>query len=237
MSQQINLYNPAFLRQKKYFSARTMVQALALIACGIAAFTGYAAFQVKALAQITADSDRQLAVQRAQLAALTKELGGQGKGTLLDELARAEAQVKSRRELLASLQTGVLGNVQGFSRYLAAFARQQSQGVWLTGISLGGDENDLLVRGRVLRAELLPPYLRALSHEEVMRGRRVTELRLSASQDPAAAVAPGQPGAASPASAAPRRPTRFVEFSLLAPRTLADTAKPEAGEPRRRAPS
>ena len=49
MSQQINLFNPLFLRKEKYFSARTMLQALGLIALGIAALYAYALFQTRGL--------------------------------------------------------------------------------------------------------------------------------------------------------------------------------------------
>ena len=37
MSQQINLFNPLFMRKEKYFSARTMLQSLVLIALGMVA--------------------------------------------------------------------------------------------------------------------------------------------------------------------------------------------------------
>ncbi len=46
MSQQINLFNPVFLTQKKYFSVLTMLQALGLIVLGSALFYGYALYQV-----------------------------------------------------------------------------------------------------------------------------------------------------------------------------------------------
>src|SRR5579871_1795413 len=150
MSQQINLFNPIFRKQKKYFSALAMLQALALLAVGMIAFFGYMSYQVRSLAAVDAQSQRQLVALQGQLAALAKELLPQGKNTALgDELARTESQVKVRRDLLASLRTGALGNVEGFSRYLAAFARQNIEGVWLTGLSVGGDENELVIRGRV----------------------------------------------------------------------------------------
>ena len=50
MSQQINLFNPVFLKQKKYFSVIAMGQALAMIAVGSALFYGYANYQVQQLA-------------------------------------------------------------------------------------------------------------------------------------------------------------------------------------------
>jgi len=237
MAQQINLVNPAFRRQKKHFSARTMAQALGVITVGTIAFSGYAAYKVRMLKQVNAQAEAQLATQRSQLSALVKELGPQGRsGQLAEELARTEAQVKGRRELLQSLSTGALGNVKGFSRYLEAFARQKTDGVWLTGINVGGDENALVVRGRVLRADLVPTYLRALNSEEVMRGRQVTELTLNAVQAPRGAVAPGQPGEASVGAPEARRPVQFVEFNLTAPRRSDEAAKPGA-DSRGRTPS
>ena len=237
MAQQINLVNPAFRRQRRHFSAATMVQALGVIAVGTVLFSGYAAYKVRMLKQMNAHSESQLAIQRSQVAALAKELGPQGRSAQLgDELARTEAQVRGRRELLNSLSTGALGNVKGFSRYLEAFARQKTDGVWLTGITVGGDENDLVVRGRVLRADLVPAYLRALNSEDVMRGRHVTELSLNAVQAPKGAVAPGQPGEASVGAPEGRRPVQFVEFNLTAPRRADEAAKP-AADARRRAPS
>jgi hypothetical protein len=52
MSQQINLYNPLFLRKQKYFSARTMLQSLGLIAVGLLALYLYALVQTRGLEQL-----------------------------------------------------------------------------------------------------------------------------------------------------------------------------------------
>jgi len=38
VSQQINLFNPIFLRKEKYFSAKTMVESLTLILVALVAF-------------------------------------------------------------------------------------------------------------------------------------------------------------------------------------------------------
>lgn len=233
MSQQINLFNPVFLRKKKYFSAVTMLQALGLIAVGTIAFAGYAAYKVQVLAAAAAQSEQQFAAQRTQFAALAKELGPQGSGGLLaDEIAKSEARLNARRDLLTTLRTGELGNVEGFSKYLAAFARRRVDGVWLTALSVGGDENDMVVRGRALRPELVPSYLRALNGEEVMRGRHVTELSLTANRETTGAPIPGSPtgstqGAPASMASQPHAPTRYIEFSFVAPRNP-EAAKPPA---------
>jgi hypothetical protein len=217
MAQQINLFNPVFLKQKKHFSAVTMLQALALLVGGILAFYGYTLRETQALARVAEDTGRQLKVQGEQVARLTQEFSSEGRSRMLaDELARTTTRLKQREDMLGVLRTGGLGNTDGFARYLGAFARQSMSGVWLTGFTIGGDEAELLVTGRVVQADLVPAYIRALNREEVMRGRRITELRLTAREerDAPGTAAPGAGPAAAPAEA----PRRYVEFNLSAVR-------------------
>ena len=228
MAQQINLFNPVFLKQKKYFSAVTMLEALGLLLGGVLAFYGYALYESRSLARVAADTSRQLTAQGEQVASLTREFSPQGGRRLLqDEITSATARLKQRQELLAVLRTGGLGNTAGFARYLTALARQSIGGLWLTGFSISGDEVELVLSGRVLQPDLVPAYIRALNREEVMRGRRVSELRLTAREErETATAAPGaNPGIVAKPPAAP---TRYVEFSLIALRGSAGAAEPGA---------
>jgi hypothetical protein len=218
MSQQINLFNPLFLRKEKYFSARTMAQALGLIAAGIAVLYAYAVFQTRGLERTAAEYVRQANAQRDQLV----QVSAKGRSKLLEaEVSRLESEVKARRALVATLKGGDLGDVEGFSRYFAAFGRRPMQGVWLTGFSVGDSGNELKIRGRVLFPDLIPAYLKALNEEDVMRGRQVTDLKLVARDE-----AKVQRGAAG-ASPAPG-PQRFVEFDLSAPLQPAHSAQAPA---------
>jgi len=193
MAQQINLFNPVFLKQKKHFSAATMLQSLGLVVAGVLVFYGYARHETSVQTRVADDAAKQLAAQTQQVAALTREFSPGGRSRLLqDELARANARLNQREEMLAVLQTGGLGNTAGFARYLTALAHQPVGGVWLTGFSVTGDESELHLSGRVLQADLVPLYIRALSREEVMRGRRVAELRLTAREErDSSTAAPG----------------------------------------------
>jgi Tfp pilus assembly protein PilN len=234
MAQQINLFNPIFLQQKKHFSAVTMLQALGLLFAGIVVFYGYALFETRALTRVAEDSRRQLQTQSEQVAKLTREFSPQGRSKALqDELTRAAAQLKQREDLIAMLSTGALGNTEGFARYLSALARQNLAGVWLTGFNVSGDEVELRLSGRVLYPDLVPAYVRALNREEVMRGRRIAEMRLTAREERAAPVtaAPGASAADSAAAAAkpPAAPQRYVEFEITAVRGGA-TSAPAAAE-------
>lgn len=228
MAQQINLYNPIFLKQRKYFSAQTMVQALALIVFGTLLVYVYAVYHAGTMERLAEETEKQALQQREQLTRLGTDLSPQGRSKLLDEeIAKLDKQVKDRRELLASMRSGALGNSEGFSRQFVAFARQAIPGVWLTGFTLGGDSDELSVRGRVLYPDLVPAYIRALSHEDAMRGRRVAELKLVAHE--ATAQKAGANTGNTPGKADLRQPSRYVEFSLNAPRRLAPPEK-EAGK-------
>jgi hypothetical protein len=226
MAQQINLFSPLFLRKRKYFSAVTMVQALGLLLGGVLLFYGYAVYETRKLQRIVADSSAQLKAQSDAVAKIAREFSPQGRSrTLEDEAARLGVRLKQREDVLAQLRTG-LGNTEGFARYLAAFARQTTPGVWITAITLGGDESELALFGRAVHADLVPGYLKVLNKEEVMRGRRIGQLRLTAREEaPLAATAtPGANpvGAPKPPAAA----QRYVEFEIKALRVAAPAGVP-----------
>jgi hypothetical protein len=210
VSQQINLYNPLFLKQEKHFSARTMAQALGIIALALAALYAFALVEGRKAERSAQTQREQLTAQRDQLVNLTKQFAGRGISKSLEaEVARAEAEVKSRQTTLEALNTGELGNTAGFSDFFAAFGRQALSGVWLTGFSIGDAGNTLAVNGRALQADLVPAYLRRLNNEAMMRGRSVVEMKLAARE---AKPAPG-------AKLAPGAPEQYVEFVFVAPAT------------------
>ena len=92
MSQQINLFNPIFLKQKKYFSVVAMLQALALIALGSVVFYWYAANQVEQLARQSEETAKRYTTDQARLARYTAEYSPQKSGLMLsEELKQTEA--------------------------------------------------------------------------------------------------------------------------------------------------
>ena len=133
MAQQINLYNPIFRRQKQPFSAIAMVQALALVVAGTLAVAFWAGREADAVRALAAQTERQAAQQRDQLIRLAAATAPENRSRLArDEIERLTAQLAERRTLLEAMQSGALGNSEGFSRYLAAFARQVLPGsIWL----------------------------------------------------------------------------------------------------------
>jgi len=198
MSQQINLFNPIFLKQKKYFSVITMLQALGLIILGSAIFYGYAVFQVARLSGQVEEMTKRNEVEQARLVSFTNEFSLQRSGQLLeDELKQLEAQEKSQEAVLTTLKSGVIGNTEGYSEYMRAFARQSISGLWLTGFDITGDGAQMSLSGAVVNPQLVPTYIQRLGREKVMRGKTFSTLQIQQPKKDGDRVVP-----------------RFVEFNL-----------------------
>lgn len=179
MSQHINLFNPAFLKQRKYFSATTMLQALVLIAAGCGLFYVYAAYQVKLLSKQSEETSKRHTAEQLRLGRYMAEFSPQQSGQLLEnELKNAEAKAAAQRELIETLKSGVIGNTTGYSEYMRAFARQAEAGLWLTAFHITGDAASMEIKGAVLSADLVPAYIQRLSRENVMRGKVFASLQM-----------------------------------------------------------
>ena len=215
MSQQINLYNPLFLRREKHFSAASILWSLLVVAISLAGYSAYAIYAVRTPEERAKYYEQQVKYKRSEMADTVTRYSPQGRNKRLEaEVKNLESLLASRQEIWRALNGLELGTGSGFADYLEAFSRRSVPGVWLTGFSIGGAGGDLTIRGRVLQPELVSVFLSALGQESVMRGRKVTELKLQAGGEtqlaPVAAETPGSPRTAAV-------PVQFVEFSVNAP--------------------
>ena len=219
MSQQINLFNPIFLQQKKIFSTRTMAQALGVLVLGVVAMALYGNARIASLQKEADAGAAQLQARQARLAAVNAEFPPRQKDpALAAEVTEAQRQLGALREVSGVLQGGGLGNTRGYAEYFRALARQHVDGLWLTGLTISGAGSEIGVRGRALDPQAVPGYLTRLTREPVMQGKAFGSLQMSEG------VREPQPGAPAPAEAAARTgPAPYVEFSLQsnneAPRT------------------
>lgn len=201
MSQQINLYHPLFKRQKKYFSGRTMAQALGLLFVVSLVLYTFAAYRVSTLERDVAASAERLKLAENNMLLAERNAPPRVKSPLLEaEAAQLAVHLAAREHMLAILNGGAIGNTRGYSEYFRAFARQDTEGVWLTELRLTNNANGIMVNGRALEPALVPSYVQRLQNEPTLRGRLFDTLEMYA--------APAQ------------KDTRaFVEFSLGAERS------------------
>lgn len=213
MSQQINLYNPLFEPRREWMSfdvaATTVLILLGLFVVGGIAASWHHGVLVR---QDQAVSQR-LTQAREEMTRFASQLSSRQKDPkLLAELDRTLADLRSRDEVVAVLQGGVLGNTTGYSEYLRAFARQSIDGLWLTGFSISGAGHHVVIEGRALRADLVPDYLQRLNREQILQGSTFAEMQM---QQPASVA--GDRKSPEPA---------YLEFKLA---TAAESDRNKAG--------
>jgi hypothetical protein len=183
VSQQINLFNPIFLKQKKYFSALTMVQALGLLLLGSLLLTAFTNYQLLALSKEAKVTAEQLTIAQGQLTKISADYGPRPKSKLLeDDIQKTEMEAKSLQQVFDILKKGEFGNTKGYSEYLGAFSRRIVNGLWLTGLTIQGAGNEIGLQGRALQPDLVPAYIGRLKQEPVLQGKSFATLEMQVPQ-------------------------------------------------------
>ena len=206
MSQQINLFNPVFLYQKKPFAATSMALAAGALVLGLAGLGAWGQLRVARLQGEANAVARQYEAAQKRLAAVSAEFKPRAKDpALAGQLLEAERQHAALRHVAQLIEQGELGDTRGYAEYFRALAREKADGLWLTAVSIDHAGRDIGVQGRALDPALVPAYLARLRSEPSMQGKAFGSLQMGEAAAPSAAAKDGKDGAAS----AP-----YVEFSL-----------------------
>ncbi|MDO9189790.1 MAG: fimbrial assembly protein [Sulfurimicrobium sp.] len=203
MSQQINLFNPAFRKRREWFTALMLIQSLAVLVLVMAGVYGYQYRQAMILEQQIKAGAASLAQEQARLVKVAAEHAPRQKDAALEkQLEEKEQQLQGEEAVLEVLNSGSLGNTQGYSGYMRAFARQTVNGLWLTEFGIKGAGKEMLLGGRTLRPELVPAYVQRLNREEATKGRDFAALEMQ------------QPKAEPATPDKPARVPNYIEFRL-----------------------
>jgi hypothetical protein len=198
VTQQINLFNPIFRKQKKYFSSVTMVQALGIIGLACVMLMVDATIRARALGQQAKAAEATLLARQQRLTDVKIQFAPRPKSaTLAAEIAAEQSQLSMLQSASTLVQRGGFGDAAGFSRYFRAFANQSVDGLWLTELSVGAGGAAIGIEGNALQAPLVPLYMKGLAREPVMQGKAFATLSIDA-VNPASAAVGTAPAAALP---------------------------------------
>lgn len=231
MSQQINLFNPIFLKQKKTFNFINMLQAAGIVCALQLAVLAYGQFVLKKLETDAAAGKLVLASKQEEFNKTMESFQPRQRDPLLvAEIAQVQADIAALKRVESVLTQGALGNTEGYSEYFRAFARRNVHGLWLRGVSIIGAGIEISVSGRAMQAAMIPGYIQRLTSEQVMKGKTFADLQIerpSATQNPSPSPgsAPTTDSAAT-TSAAKIESAPFVEFRLQSKRAEVDKAQP-----------
>lgn len=233
MSQQINLYEDRLRPSTSLATGNNLGLCTLSAIAVIAALSVYVSVEATNKTEAAATVQKQLLAEQEKLTTLTQRAGQRKiSPALLGELENTKAMLAVRSEVIATLDSGKLGNSTGFSAFMSGFARQTQVDLWLTGFQVvaGGDEIE--IRGRVLDPAKLPAYVQRLSSEPIFQGRSFAALDMqSVDPDEPGSDQPAAPRAAEKLAAGPAEPRlpRFVEFVLRSENVGSLNAKGTSG--------
>lgn len=189
MHQQINFYRAEFRNTETTFGATSIAAGCAAVALAMLVVYVFAVGQLSGI-----DSELQISSQQEDAALQRLEqmqplIGAvSGQQTWAQRLDDATRALEEKQLVLSLVQGSTLGDTLGFSRYLRSLARQDTDGLWLTRISLSALSNRNRLQGKALRAELVATYLQRLADEPPFARQRFRQFQIEGPDDGETAV-------------------------------------------------
>ena len=204
MTQNINLYDPALRERRDWLALEHAAVLVGVAALAVVVAAGWARASLASSAPRLAQLESEVQAERSATQALAARAAARRPDAALEaQVARTERALTHRRNVLQQVQANGLGREGGFATELEALARQSTEGLWLTGVTLR--DGDVQLRGRALDGALIPRYVQRLENEASLQGRAFKALAIERPLD--ARIAAGD-------NAAPSR-AEFVEFNLM----------------------
>jgi hypothetical protein len=226
VTQQINLFNPAFIPKRELLTGQNLAwAALALVlVIGPASYWTRVEAKQKA-AEAEAIKARQKQTQEMVDTLIKAAQSRKPSPALQAEIDQVKRLIALREEVLAAASEGGERADAGFADYLTGLARQARDGLWLSGFSVAAGGSHMALSGRVVDKSLLPEYIRRLNNEPAFSGKSFGGLQMERHES----LAKSANGAVAPAPTSQDRsgePERFIEFRLVAEQVASAERKP-----------
>jgi hypothetical protein len=214
MFQQINLYEPIFRKEPKLFSANAICGGVGIVAAGLIAIALFSWWRAALLERLLRTVQSQESAQKNFIdhtAAIVSL--GESPQSIETRLQAMAIDLERRRQALRYLRGAEAGDAapqgggsrvagrgnRGFSGYMAALARQQLDGLWVTAATFTADSSGFELAGSAMSADLVPIYLGRLSGEAALAGIPLQSIEIRRPKGPAkqidfTVVAPTTPG-------------------------------------------
>ncbi|MEI2635248.1 MAG: MSHA biogenesis protein MshI [Methylotenera sp.] len=194
MSQQINLLNPALIKQKDFLNPNNIAITLGLLSALMLGYYGYAQKQLSLLTMQRSQVAEALSATQAQLkqTALLHTPRSPDK-TLQEQITQLEQKEIMQQQILRTVNQSSATPEKGYAALMRAFARQSLDGLWLTSFSFDSQTERLNISGRTLQAALVPEYIAHLGNEPALKGKLFSALNMHLPKADAASSNPATP--------------------------------------------
>jgi hypothetical protein len=180
MSQQINLLNPALIKQKNFLNPNNIVITLGFLSVLMLGYYSYEQKQLSLLSLHRSQVAEELSAMQAQLKEATSlHMPRKLNKTLIDQITQLEQKETMQQQILQTVNLSTANPEKGYAALMRAFAKQSVDGLWLTGFSIDSNTENLNINGRALQANLVPEYISHLGNEPALKGKLFSSLTMS----------------------------------------------------------
>lgn len=175
--QQVNLYQEELKTVKLNYSALMLTQLSIILLIVFSAAAGFRYFQLQQHQNSLVEKQQKQKVVMAELQKIQAELSLRKKdAALAKRIMDKTKELSNKQKVVGILSRDEFGNTKGFIEHISGFARQRTEGLWLTQILIAGGGTNISLQGTTSKAELLPRYLQRLSAEKVFAGTEFQSL-------------------------------------------------------------
>jgi Tfp pilus assembly protein PilN len=179
MSQQINLLNPALIRKRDFLNPNTIVMLFGVLFVGLIAYSVYERNALAALQIKRTEAANALASTQSQLTeVMARKTVSNDKTAILNEIKQLEDKETMEKVIINAVTQSSDAKQPSYAALLRAFAKQSIDGLWITGLSINQDAEQLRISGRTLNADLVPKYIAKLRAEPALKGKTFSELTM-----------------------------------------------------------
>ena len=224
MSQQINLLNPALIKQKDLLNPNTIVMSLGFLSVLMLGYYGYAKKELSVLNTQLNQATEELSVAQTQLKQATLlHMPHELNKALVEQITQLEHKETMQQQILQTVNQSSATPEKGYAALMRAFAKQSLDGLWLTSFSFDSKTENLNISGRTIQADLVPEYISHLGKEPALKGKLFSALSMSL---PKADTTSNSPSAASttvnlaPVKSAQASGNKALEVPLTEPKYI-----------------
>jgi hypothetical protein len=179
MAQQINLCTPILLTEKRYFSAATIVQALALFALVGGSLAAYWVWSLKSstagFKQAMSGNTTELARLRAAIE-VRKAGGAPPEPQLVQQLQAGQTNLARKEALINDMRQGLFKEGWGQSARMQLVSQSIPAQVWIT--AMRADNAQLDLTGMTLEPAALRDWVLKLNASPLLQGQRLAALKI-----------------------------------------------------------
>ena len=179
MSQQINLLNPALIHKRDFLNPNTIVMLFGVLFVGLIAYTIFEQSTLSELQIKRTEAANALASTQSQLTEMmASKTVSNDKTAILNQIKQLKEKETMQKAMINAVTQNGDAKKPSYAALLRAFAKQSIDGLWITGLSINQDAEQLRISGRTLNADLVPKYIAKLRAEPALKGKTFSELTM-----------------------------------------------------------